>query len=409
MHDRLAGRRRHGLRRRNRQRPPLTMDGAPDGGGRNLAPRPMEPCLAGTGGCTAYDVVLILKRGRHDVRGCRVKVKAERAPVAPKVFTSIHMHFTVSGRELVPTRSRAIALSHEKYCSASIMLAKTAEITTSHEIVQPSAQPPVRIAMPLAGYTRCAVVVMTLAAARIASRSGRGSSAAPAVAPHRHAALRRPSFATRSHVTGCRVRAGAQGVRPGAVRPGARSRPQKPRLQASPARPAASPITKAPAYQSGLSRLGGRRAPADAARSRRGGRFPHALRPPSARAKRRTAGRQRLRLVQRLGADFTDMVHPHQGAGTLAVRRSTTRPQALPARPGGPGRAAQRFQRGVGRNERSIDGGEHVQALSVKAGDEAVTHINEPGWLRGRGGPWRPFRCGPTTSATEFTPNALQQ
>ena len=115
----------------------LTMDGAPDGGGRNLAPRPMETVLAGTGGCTAYDVVLILKRGRHDVRGCQVQVKAERATTEPKVFTAIHMHFVVTGlglkQEVV---ERAVALSHEKYCSASIMLAKTAAITTSVEIVE---------------------------------------------------------------------------------------------------------------------------------------------------------------------------------------------------------------------------------------------------------------------------------
>ncbi len=114
----------------------LTMDGAPDGGGRDLAPRPMETVLAGTGGCTAYDVVLILKRGRHDVRGCQVKVTAERAATDPKVFTAIHMHFTVTGKDLPATAvERAIALSHERYCSASIMLAKTATITTSHEIV----------------------------------------------------------------------------------------------------------------------------------------------------------------------------------------------------------------------------------------------------------------------------------
>jgi putative redox protein len=113
----------------------LTMDGAPDGGGRNMAPRPMETLLAGTGGCTAYDVVLILKRGRHDVTGCRVKVSAERAAADPKVFTRIHMHFTVSGRALsADAVARAIALSHERYCSATIMLAKTAQITTSHEI-----------------------------------------------------------------------------------------------------------------------------------------------------------------------------------------------------------------------------------------------------------------------------------
>lgn len=114
----------------------LTMDGAPDGGGRNLAPRPMETLLAGAGGCTAYDVVLILKRGRHEVADCRVSLKAERAPEEPKVFTRIHMHFVVSGRNLPEAAvARAIALSHEKYCSATIMLGKTAEISTSHEIV----------------------------------------------------------------------------------------------------------------------------------------------------------------------------------------------------------------------------------------------------------------------------------
>ena len=93
--------------------------------------------LAGTGGCTAYDVVLILKRGRHDVRGCQVKLSADRAEVDPKVFTKIHMHFVVTGRNLPQaTVERAVQLSHEKYCSASIMLAKTAEITTSVEIIE---------------------------------------------------------------------------------------------------------------------------------------------------------------------------------------------------------------------------------------------------------------------------------
>ncbi len=114
----------------------MTMDGAPDGGGRNLAPRPMETVLAGTAGCTAYDVVLILKRGRHEVSACSVKVTSERAATDPKVFTRIHMHFTVSGRGLSEAPvARAIQLSHEKYCSASIMLGKTAEISTSFEIV----------------------------------------------------------------------------------------------------------------------------------------------------------------------------------------------------------------------------------------------------------------------------------
>jgi putative redox protein len=113
----------------------LTMDGAPDGGGRNLAPRPMETVLAGTGGCTAYDVVMILQRGRHDVRGCTVKLQAERAPTDPKVFTKIHMHFTVAGKDLPAAAvERAIALSHERYCSASIMLGHTAAITTSFEL-----------------------------------------------------------------------------------------------------------------------------------------------------------------------------------------------------------------------------------------------------------------------------------
>ena len=116
----------------------LVMDGAPDGGGRNLAPRPMETMLAGTGGCTAYDVVLILKRGRHAVTGCTLKVQADRADVDPKVFTRIHMHFTVTGKDLPAAAvERAISLSHERYCSASIMLGKTAEITTSFEIVEP--------------------------------------------------------------------------------------------------------------------------------------------------------------------------------------------------------------------------------------------------------------------------------
>jgi putative redox protein len=118
----------------------LTMDGAvdearPENGGRNQAPRPMETVLAGTGGCTAYDVVLILKRGRHAVTGCTVKLEADRATEDPKVFTKIHMHFTVTGKG-VPAAAveRAVAMSHEKYCSATAMLARTAEITTSFEV-----------------------------------------------------------------------------------------------------------------------------------------------------------------------------------------------------------------------------------------------------------------------------------
>jgi putative redox protein len=115
----------------------LAMDGAVEGGGRNLAPRPMEAVLAGTGGCTAYDVVLILKRARQPVSGCVVKIDAERADTEPKVFTRIHMHFTVTGRGLSKVAvARAIQLSHEKYCSASAMLAKTAQMTTGFEIIE---------------------------------------------------------------------------------------------------------------------------------------------------------------------------------------------------------------------------------------------------------------------------------
>jgi putative redox protein len=115
----------------------VTMDGAAAGGGNDLAPRPMEMVLVGTGGCTAYDVVLILKRGRHDVRGCEVQVAAERAEQDPKVFTRIEMKFTVRGRNLNRDAVlRAVQLSHEKYCSATAMLAKTADISHSVEIVE---------------------------------------------------------------------------------------------------------------------------------------------------------------------------------------------------------------------------------------------------------------------------------
>jgi len=115
----------------------VAMDGSPDAGGRNLAPRPMELLLAGAGGCTAFDVVMILKRGRQEVSGCEVKLSAERADTDPKVFTRIHFHFVVKGKALKPeTVKRAIKLSAEKYCSASIMLGKTAEITHDWEIVE---------------------------------------------------------------------------------------------------------------------------------------------------------------------------------------------------------------------------------------------------------------------------------
>jgi len=115
----------------------VTMDGAPEAGGRNLAPRPMELLLAGAGGCSAFDVVLILKRSRQDIRDCEVKLVAERAEVDPKVFTRISFHYTIRGKGLKPEAvERAIHLSAEKYCSASIMLAKTAEISHEWEIVE---------------------------------------------------------------------------------------------------------------------------------------------------------------------------------------------------------------------------------------------------------------------------------
>ena len=115
----------------------LAMDGAPDGGGRNLAPRPMEVVLAGSGGCTAYDVVVILKKSGQDVTGCEVQLSAERAAADPKVFTKVHMHFVVRGRALKRNLvEQAIRLSHEKYCSATAMLVKTAEVTRDFEVIE---------------------------------------------------------------------------------------------------------------------------------------------------------------------------------------------------------------------------------------------------------------------------------
>jgi putative redox protein len=115
----------------------VAMDGAPDAGGRNLAPRPMEMLLVGTGGCSSYDVVLILQRSHQEVTGCEVKISAERAAADPKVFTSIHFHFVVTGKGLKPSIvERAIKMSAEKYCSASIMLGKTAEISHDFEILE---------------------------------------------------------------------------------------------------------------------------------------------------------------------------------------------------------------------------------------------------------------------------------
>ncbi|PKO32260.1 MAG: OsmC family protein [Betaproteobacteria bacterium HGW-Betaproteobacteria-7] len=115
----------------------VVMDGAPEAGGRNLGPRPMEMVLAGTGGCSAFDVVMILKKGRQAVTACDVSLQAERADSDPKVFTKIHLHYRVKGRSLKSEAvARAIELSKEKYCSASIMIGKTAEITYDFEIIE---------------------------------------------------------------------------------------------------------------------------------------------------------------------------------------------------------------------------------------------------------------------------------
>jgi putative redox protein len=114
----------------------VLMDGAPEAGGQNLGPRPMELLLMGLGGCTTFDVVLILKKSRKEISDCVVEIEAKRAAVDPKVFTHIHLHFVVTGRNLNSQQvERAIHLSSEKYCSASIMLKNTVKITHDFEIV----------------------------------------------------------------------------------------------------------------------------------------------------------------------------------------------------------------------------------------------------------------------------------
>ena len=114
----------------------VLMDGAPEAGGQNAGPRPMEMLLMGLGGCTAFDVVMILKKGRHDIRDCVVEIQAQRASVDPKVFTDIHLHFIVTGKNINSQQvERAIDLSAEKYCSASIMLKSTVKITHDFEII----------------------------------------------------------------------------------------------------------------------------------------------------------------------------------------------------------------------------------------------------------------------------------
>ena len=115
----------------------VVMDGAPEAGGRNLGVRPMEMLLMGLGGCSAFDVVMILRKSRQQVTDCVADLDATRADADPKVFTKIHVHFTVTGKSLDPKRvEQAVKLSAEKYCSASIMLGKTAEITHDFEVIE---------------------------------------------------------------------------------------------------------------------------------------------------------------------------------------------------------------------------------------------------------------------------------
>ena len=115
----------------------VVMDGPPEDGGRNMGVRPMEMVLLGMGGCTAFDVVLILKRSRQDIVDCHVELEAERATEVPKVFTKIHVHYIIKGRQLNEKQvARAVNLTAEKYCSVSIMLAAVAEVTHDYEIVE---------------------------------------------------------------------------------------------------------------------------------------------------------------------------------------------------------------------------------------------------------------------------------
>jgi putative redox protein len=114
----------------------VLMDGAPDAGGKNLGPRPMEMILMGLGGCAAFDVVLILRKGRQALTDCLVVIDAQRASEDPKVFTHIHLHFIITGKDLDPQRvERAINLSAEKYCSASMMLKASVTITHDYEVI----------------------------------------------------------------------------------------------------------------------------------------------------------------------------------------------------------------------------------------------------------------------------------
>ncbi|PIV14481.1 MAG: peroxiredoxin [Gallionellales bacterium CG03_land_8_20_14_0_80_55_15] len=124
----------------------VLMDGAPAAGGRNLGPRPMEMLLIGAGGCTSFDVITILKKSRQLVTDCYVELEAERAETEPRVFTKIHLHFVIKGHDIKPAVvEKAIKLSAEKYCSASIMLGATAAVSHDFEVIQESATTPSQV------------------------------------------------------------------------------------------------------------------------------------------------------------------------------------------------------------------------------------------------------------------------
>jgi hypothetical protein len=295
----------------------LTMDGAPDGGGRNLAPRPMETVLAGTGGCTAYDVVLILKRGRHDVRGCQVKLQAERAARTPR--SSRASTCTSRQRRGLPAsgggaRDRAVA--------RALLLGQHHAGQDRRDHDQPRDRE-------VAGLTG-------LPAARDRVRSGgrwssspwpppaSASAPAPAVpgrrrpAPRRHAGVRRPSSARRWPRPQVGRRQAVQ-VAGQVLLDLALGLDHEAQAGASPRRPASRPMPKAPAYHSGFSRLG--RSPSSSRRCSVQARWSSSSRAAWSACARavRGAGRQRLRLVQRLGADLADVVDPHQRAGQPAL------------------------------------------------------------------------------------------
>ena len=230
----------------------LTIDGAPDGGGRNLAPRPMETVLAGTGGCTAYDVVTILKRGRHDVRGCPVKLQAERATTDPKVFTRIHMHF-MRQRAQLECRSRG---ARGGAVAREVLLSHRDAGQDRRDHDQPRDRRGLSARMPTC--LRCGARFASSRArpVRIASCTGAGQRRGAALFGSRmRARLRRASSARRWRATARRGRAAGRDGRPGAAPPAARSRRRSPGSsdrRRSP-RPGRSP--NAPAYHSGFNRL----------------------------------------------------------------------------------------------------------------------------------------------------------